>query len=313
MPGIEWWRCLDHIACQALGLVRLADVRDIDQAVLREDTLWLTILLPLQCLTFLAERACNCGAAWCGHETPAAGDVGDGNSKDADEKFEDVEADVDSAAADADVCEGHLARRLASRALNLLRGLVFVDSSVLHAPPPSRERRGIGNLPAPSHTTGAPAAWCCSLEQATRLVFVVGCLVAARRLFPDNAHLAPSLWQLALQFAMRAARRTRYIAQCTMSKAVAAAAASASASATSSLSSSSSSSASSPSAAVNVAAAVLSGRCVSSAQLALLPSALRPMAAAPVSTMNGARTGMCAGCECGCECGCEWVGVSEWV
>jgi hypothetical protein len=60
VPGIEWWRCLDHIACQALGLVRLADVRDIDQAVLREDTLWLTILLPLQCLTFLGARACNC-------------------------------------------------------------------------------------------------------------------------------------------------------------------------------------------------------------------------------------------------------------
>jgi hypothetical protein len=29
--GIEWWKVIDHVACQALGLVRLADVRDIDQ------------------------------------------------------------------------------------------------------------------------------------------------------------------------------------------------------------------------------------------------------------------------------------------
>jgi hypothetical protein len=157
VPGIEWWRCLDHIACQALGLVRLADVRDIDQAVLREDTLWLTILLPLQCLTFLAERACNCGAAWCDHETPAGGDIEKAqvaeDGKDEDEKFEDVDvaADADSAAADADVCEGHLARRLAYRALNLLRGLVFVDSSVLHTPPASstgrRRHGGAANAP----------------------------------------------------------------------------------------------------------------------------------------------------------------------
>jgi hypothetical protein len=100
--------------------------------------------------------------------------------------------------------QGQLSQLLALGAIQMLQRLVFVDTSVY------MPQLILNSAPSEGGPvwTGPPASWCCSLEQSVRLVYVIGCLIAARRLFPDHPHLAPQLWHLAMRYSNRGKRRT---------------------------------------------------------------------------------------------------------
>ncbi len=56
-------------------------------------------------------------------------------------------------------------------------------------------------VPASASTTAITTTCTCACHaltnrQAARVVYVLGCLVASRRLFPSHGHLAPALWKM---------------------------------------------------------------------------------------------------------------------